>query len=337
MILYENGAVPVIRSGEIDLAGRRVAVRVLPYTGDPVGPNPLFDPVEGRFVERTLSGTVICGPFEPADWAETFKRALAGPLLIVGGAAARAEEVRGSFRAAAEGARLAGRGAYLLDPPAEGLPVPLPARPDGGFAPPFVALHRWRGTGALETEALAESGIPWGVLWPVIPGWTADERFVVPFLAQTAAAGADFAVPVAPADGPEFRRSAVAARMTIDPAGAEEFFDVMHHTPWTAGLGADVVRARAAVRRAGLSDLPPRPAGAGEPPGNGLAAAILEERAADAGDEHRVSLLHAAVRWIDACGRDLSAIVREGNFSRAFPFGSDLAAEAEQVLREVPR
>ena len=51
-------------------------------------------------------------------------------------------------------------------------------------------------------------------------------------------------------------------------------------------------------------------------------------------DEHRASRLHAAARWIDVCERDLAPILREGNFARAFPFGPELAREAEEALRE---
>ena len=72
--------------------------------------------------------------------------------------------------------------------------------------------------------------------------------------------------------------------------------------------------------------LPPRAVGRREPPGNAAAAALLEERAELGGlDEHRTAQLQAAVRWIDESGRDLSAVAREGNFRKVFPFGGDLA------------
>jgi hypothetical protein len=79
--------------------------------------------------------------------------------------------------------------------------------------------------------------------------------------------------------------------------------------------------------------MPPRPIGAGEPAGNAIAAARLEERAVDVeDDEHRFALLHAAVRWIDESGRDLASVVRDGNFRKVFPFGA-LAAEVEAAFR----
>ena len=321
VILYENAPGPAVRSGEFEIAGRRVAARALPYTGDPSGAALQFDPIERRFVSRSESGTILCGPYDPAEWAEQLRRASRGPVLVCG--AAPAEAVRGAFRGAAEGARRAGRGAYLLDPTADGLPERVPSR-NGSRAesPPFVALFSWSPLAGPDLDALSaarEAGIPSGVLWPVIAGWTAGEDFLTPFLATLAAAGASFAAPLAPTDDAEFRRGAVEARIAADPSGAEEFFDTMHHRPWSDGIGADVDRARFAVRSAGLRVMPPRPAGPGEPVANVLAAGALEERALDAGDDHRVSLLYAAVRWIDACGRDLGAVFREGNFALLRP------------------
>jgi len=40
------------------------------------------------------------------------------------------------------------------------------------------------------------------------------------------------------------------------------------------------------------------------------------------------------VRWIDDSRRDLAAVAREGNFRKVFPFGPDIAGEAEAALRE---
>ncbi|MBC8646115.1 MAG: hypothetical protein H7X85_03060, partial [Thermoanaerobaculia bacterium] len=73
-----------------------------------------------------------------------------------------------------------------------------------------------------------------------------------------------------------------------------------------------------------------------EPAGNALAAARLEERAAAASDDHRLALLHAAARWIDESGRDLRAVVAEGNFRKVFPFAPEIATEAEKALAETP-
>ena len=64
-----------------------------------------------------------------------------------------------------------------------------------------------------------------------------------------------------------------------------------------------------------------------------IEAARLEERAEleDPG-EHRGALLYAAVRWIDEFPRDLSAVEREGNFRKVFPFGGDVGEWAEAAL-----
>ncbi len=87
----------------------------------------------------------------------------------------------------------------------------------------------------------------------------------------------------------------------------------------------------------GLASLPPRPVGAREAAANAAASARLEELAelSGAGD-HRVALLHAAVRFIDESGRDLASVEREGNFGRIFPFGEEIAKEAAAALREAP-
>jgi hypothetical protein len=122
----------------------------------------------------------------------------------------------------------------------------------------------------------------------------------------------------------------------VDDAGAEGFFEAIHHGDWTRGLLERISAVRAACAARGLALLPPRPLGRGEPPGNSAAADRLEERAeiSEAG-EHRVALLHAAVRWIDEAGRDLSAVAREGNFSRVFPFSGEILAEAAASLAAV--
>ena len=79
------------------------------------------------------------------------------------------------------------------------------------------------------------------------------------------------------------------------------------------------------------------PVGLRESAKNAAAAARLEERAQAAHrDEHRAALLHAAARWIDESGRDLAAIAREGNFGKVFPFGEDIAREAEDALLTGP-
>ncbi|MEO8190547.1 MAG: hypothetical protein ABI682_09395 [Acidobacteriota bacterium] len=335
MILYEDAASPALRPGEHDLGGRRVSVRAFSCLGEIGHPRYRFDPVERRFVARRASGTVSAGPAAPAAWTSAFARLPDGPVAVEG--ASREEEVRGSYLAAAAGAFDAGRGAYLLDPPDAGLPAAPGTR--AGEAPPRVAIFTWRPGQALDPAAISAArlrDIPCGVAWPVIPGWTAEEEVFGPWLEEARAAGATFALALAPPGTPEFRRHAVEARACVDPAAAEAFFDVMHHTPWDSAVAAGLQSAADEVRRLGLSPMPPRPAAPSEPVGNWRAASRLEEAASRCPDEHRAARLHAAVRWIDGCGRDLGAIHREGNFSRAFPFGPELAREAESALSEAP-
>jgi len=342
MILYEGAPAPAVRAGELDLAGRRIAARAFAYSGEIGPPAFRFDPVERRLHVRSRSGTLHAGPFSAAEWSDAFSRMPPGPVLVSGAAAA--EEIRGSFRAAAEGAHANGRGAYLLDPEPGGLPSAPPEQlprmtPEGVPAAGFVALFSWSPDRPLDANAVGAArarGLPAGVVWPVIPEWTDEAGFWDGYLARAAEAGASFAVPVAPATDAEFRRVAVEARTRVSPEFADSFFETIHHEPWVEALADRVLRAREAVERRGLSALPPRPAGLHEPRANWGAAARLEERAAalPSSDEHQASLLLAAVRWIDACGRDLRPIVAEGNFARAFPFSRELARETEGALRE---
>jgi hypothetical protein len=337
MILYEGAPAPAVRAGELDLAGRRLAARAIAYSGEIGPPAFRFDPVERRLHVRSPSGTLLAGPFSALEWSDAFARVPRGPVLVSG--AASAEEVRGSFRAAAEGAHANGRGVYLLDPEPGGIPSVTPGRPT---AAALVALFSWSPERPFDGNALAAArarGVPAGVVWPVIPGWTGEADFWDGYLDGAADAGASFAVPLAPMTDPEFRRIAVEARTRVSPEFADSFFETIHHEPWLEALPDRVLRAREAVERRGLSALPPRPAGLREPLANWGAAAHLEERAAAlaSSDEHQAALLLAAVRWIDACGRDLRPIVAEGNFARAFPFSRDLARETEDALREAAR
>ena len=50
-------------------------------------------------------------------------------------------------------------------------------------------------------------------------------------------------------------------------------------------------------------------------------------------DEHRVSLLYAAARWIDESGRDLDPVVREGNFRKVFPSAPALSRPRQRSGR----
>ncbi|MCA1580359.1 MAG: hypothetical protein LC796_03010 [Acidobacteria bacterium] len=334
MIVYEEAPGPVVRAGELDLNGRRIAARAFACAGEAGPPAFRFDPVERRIVPRRASGALAVGPVSPRSWSAAFAKTAAGPVIVEG--ACREEEVRGVYLAASEGALDSGRGVYLLDPPPAGLPGAGAERRDG--PPARVAVFTWApgetGPDPAALEAVRLRGIPAGVAWPVIPGWTDGPAFFRPYLEAARAAGAGFALPLAPAGTPEFRRFAVEARGAVDPAAAEAFFDRMHHSPWEEEIPGAVQAARAAADFLGLSPLPPRPAAPSEPPGNWRAASRLEEAAAGSHDEHRAARLQAAVRWIDSCARDLGAIHREGNFSRAFPFGPELAREAESALAE---
>jgi hypothetical protein len=337
MIVYESAPGPVVRVGEHEVAGRRIVARAIACGGEVGPPAFRFDPVDRRFVARRASGPVACGPADPDAWADAISKTPPG-LVVVEGSAGAAEEVRGSFRAAAEGARLARRGAYLLDPPAGALPG-RPRRAGDGAAPAFVLLGAWSpDAGVLRErlaslEAAASAGIPGGLVWPLFPGWTDAPEFVRPLVDAARGAGAAFAVPVAPSTTVEARRTAVEARTLADSSSsADAFFDTLFHTPWEAALAESLEVARRAVRDAGLPPRPPRPAPPGEPLANTRAAARLEDLSADARDEHRAARLLAAARWIDACGRDLGAIRREGNLTRAFPLGAELAADVERAL-----
>ncbi len=165
-------------------------------------------------------------------------------------------------------------------------------------------------------------GLVCGVLFPLIPDWTAEPAAIESLVAEAAASGARAATPLVPEADGEARRAIVEARSLDGEAADEEaFFDLIHHREWVAGMveRLPAVRSRCAARGLGL--LPPRPTGPREPAGNAAAAARLEERAElDALPEHRAALLRAAVRWIDESGRDLAAVAREGNFRRVFPF-----------------
>jgi hypothetical protein len=238
------------------------------------------------------------------------------------------EEIRGAYRAAAEGAAAAGRPVYLLDPDPSG----LPARP----GPAHVALFAWEPEGSdplpAGLEAALRGGFRAGGLLPIVPGWTDDPAFLGPYLDALSAAGAGFAAPVAASGEADARRRLVEARARVDPATADRFFEKVHHCDWAAEVRAGLDHFRREAARRGLASMAPRPIGANEPPGNSAAAARLEERAWEEKNEHRSALFHAAARWIDESGRDLARVVLEGNFGKVFPFGA-LVAEAEEAFR----
>lgn len=326
MIEYGDSGSAVVRCGESEIAGRRIAAKALPYVGEAGEPAFRFDPLERRLLPRPSAGRVAVGPADPSVWQRAFSRCPAGPVLVGPGSAV--EEVRGAGAAAAEGAARAGRGVYLLDPGV--FPADSPES--------LVALFVWTPTGDEPLEAALRGalarGIPSGGLLPILPGWTDEPGPMHAWLDRLAAAGASFATAVASVGDGEARRVLVEARSRLAQTDADAFFERVHHRDWTAATLEGLRRFREAAKKFGLAPLPPRPRGRGEPRANSAAAARLEERAhALEGDEHRAALLHAAARWIDESGRDLGLVVREGNFARVFPFGA-LAAEAESAFRE---
>ena len=322
MRVYEEAA-PAIRVGELEVAGRRASGRLLPYAGGNDGAGIRFDPIDRAFGAPEPDARVAVGPHEPARWRAPLSRVPPGPLLI--GPCSPAEEIWGAYSAAAAAAREAGRAAYLLDPAPAGLP---PGRGSG-----FVVVCAWSSSSE-PLDALSgavRAGFESGLLLPAIPGWTDDPALLEEILSAAQAAGARFVAPVAPRCDGDARRRMVEAR-----GESSGFFERIHHLDWDAALPATLATIRTAARDHGLATLPGRPWGASEPAGNALAAARLEERAAAVSDDHRLALLHAAARWIDESGRDLRAVVAEGNFRKVFPFAPEIATEAEKALAESP-
>ena len=331
MIVYEAAPAPVARAGEAIVAGRRVAGRLFPYGADAGAAALRFDPVDHRFVFRKTDAAVAAGPCDPAAWAEALSRIPSGPVLI--GPCAPAEAVRGSCRAAAEAGLEAGRPVYLLDPESAAVPPKAP-----GSA---VALCSWR-PGRAEASfpglALARSaGLACAAVFPLLPGWTAEPEFLEALMVAAKEGGAASVTALVPAADGEGRRGIVEARLGVEPSGGDGFFELVHHGDWFSRMADRLAEARAAAARHGLASLPPRPGGRQGLAGNASAAARLEELAERLeSDEHRAALLYGAVRWIDDSRRDLAAVAREGNFRKVFPFGADIAAEAEAALRSKP-
>ena len=328
MIVFEPAAAPSARAGEAEVGGRRLAGRLLPYGGEWWASR--FDPADRRIVLRKPDAPVQAGPADPAPWRAAAARLPAGPVLIGPCPPAEAEEIWGAYRAAVDGAVASGRGVYLLDPSAGVLPEPA-----GGKA--AVVLASWRpetsGCRFPALAAAATAGLPGAALFPLVPGWTAEPETIESLLEEAAGCGASSAAALIPSADGESRRAIFEARTRADPSTADAFFDRIHHGDWREGLSARLDEIRAAAARRGLAWLPPRPLGLRSAPGNGAAAARLEERAELVdGDEHRVAMLHAAVRWLDESARDLAAVAREGNFRKIFPFGPEVAAIAEAAL-----
>ena len=326
MILFERSAMPAVRSGEFEVASRRIAARAFPYAGE-VGPSRFrFDPVERVFLPRTTEGTVLAGPHEPGKWRTALLRGPSGPVLV--GPCSTGEEIQGSYLAAAEGAGSSGRAVYLLDPEPSG----LPEKPGAVFTALFVRFPGFEASNE-GLEAAVALGIASGWVFPFVPGWTAEPYAMEELVANAAAAGASFLSPLPLADDGSSRRLAVEAASAVVPERAEELFERIHHGASREELREAREHLREACQREGLELVPPRPVGLHEPAANAAAAARLEEKAqASSENEHRAALLHAAARWIDEWGRDLAPIAREGNLPKVFPFGADLAREAEEAL-----
>ncbi len=323
MIVFER-AQALVEGGEVDLAGRRVAARAIPYGGEAGPPAFRFDPVDRVLRLRDTGGRVATGPPDSETWRHAITRAPAGPILV--GPAHPAESVRGAALAAAEGARAAGRAVYLLDPETE----TMPEAPGDCFVALFCGVPEESLFRRLETAA---RGMPAGLLLPVIPAWTAGEQFFEETAERCAQAGAAFLAGLTLSGDGESRRRIVAARALVAPDSEEEFFDRVHHGDWEGESGRAMARLRGAAAARGLASRPPRPRGEAEPSPNAAASARLEEQAdAEAANEHRAALLRAAVRWLDEHGRDLAPVVAEGNFRKIFPFGAEVVGDVERAL-----
>jgi hypothetical protein len=326
VISFEPAQSPAVRSGELDLAGRRIAVRAHPYAGRAGPPGFGFDPVERMLFRRRQDSSVAVGPPRAETWRQAFARLPAGPVLVGPGDAA-GETVWGAGAAAVEGARVSGRAVYLLDPPPDLAPEP---------GADLVTVFAWAPAEPVPSSAIAaaaKAGLTTGYVFPLLPGWTSDRPAVAALVKTAREAGASFASALLPERDGAARRAIVEARADTAPDAAEQIFGRVHHGDWDVELQDAVAWAAEACASAGIATLPPRPAGRSEPRGNAAASARLEELAlARAADEHQAAMARAAVRWIDDSGRDLAAIAREGNWKRVFPFGAELAAEAERAL-----
>ena len=328
MIRYAPGAAAV-RFGETEVAGRRIAARAIPWEGEAGAPPFRFDPTAKTVVLRPEEGAVSVGPSDPEDWRRALRRPPAGPVLV--GPGIPAAEVRGAWRAAARGALEAGRAVYLLDPEPSDLP--------DGPAESFVAVYCGLPDAGLiaRMRAAAERGSA-GLLLPIVPGWTGEPAFLESAVAAAAAAGAEFVAGLLLAGDGDSRRRAVAARAIAEPGSEDRFFDRAHHGDWAGESRSALECLEQWARRRGLATRPPRPRGASEPRVNATASGALEELAERvSAEEHRATMLRAAVRWLDELGRDLGPVVAEGNFRKVFPLGADVAAEVERALAAARR
>jgi hypothetical protein len=327
VIVFENAPQPCVRAGEFDLAGRRVTARAFPYGGASASAPWSFDPIERLFHLPAAQSRIEVGPHDPEAWRDALARNPAGSVAI--GAGHCAEEIRGAYRAAAQGAAGAGRGVFLLDPPASG----LPPEPSEAFVAAFVMLP-----GHPAPEGLAgarERGFLAGVIVPLVPGWTCEVPALQDLIGRAEESGARFVAGVPAAEDGPGRRAVVEVRARLEPESPDEFFERVHHRDGRAETEDARARIREACGGRALSFGMPRPVGHLEPAANARAARQLEDKAEAlfAQNEHRASLLHAAARWIEESGRDLAPIVVEGNFRKIFPFEDEIAREAEAAFR----
>ena len=148
-------------------------------------------------------------------WREAIARLPAGPVLV-GPPAPGARRVRGAGRAAAEAAIEAGRPVYLLDPEPEAHARGSPGRPPWSLC----SWRPGRGPSALSRRSLASARRGRSLcapLFPLIPGWTAEDEAIEALADAAAAGGAASLTALVPAADGEGRRAIVEARSRVEP------------------------------------------------------------------------------------------------------------------------
>ena len=298
-----------------------------------------FDPLERRFLFPRDEPSARAGPVSRRTAGARPSRAFRRDPSSVGPADAGAESVWGAGRAAAEAAIESGRAVYLLDPDPEAVPpaagdaaVILCSWRPGAPERAFPALERFRRRGApLRRPVSSDSGL--------------DRRG----RSDRGSRGGGGPGRSRLADGARARgrrRGAAGHRRgrvrATSPTGADRFFEVIHHGDWPERLAGRVAAARKAASEQG----PPAPAAAARRPGSSPGATGRPRRGSRSGPSWRIRAstaarsCYAAIRWIDESPRDLSAVAREGNFRKVFPFDGEVAgvgrggAHADAVPRE---
>ncbi len=306
------------------LAGRRLAGRLLPY-GSEAGGGPRFDPVERRFLRPPAEPAVHAGPFREEAWSEALARVPAGPRSRRAAVAGRARlgGLSGGRRCGVVGRAARSTCSIRIRPRFPRLP-----------AASAVALCSWKpGRPAAAFPGLAAArgaGLAAAALFPLLPGWTAEDEALEALADAAARGGAAALCALVPfADG-EGRRAIVEARAGVEPEAADRFFEVIHHGDWPDRLASRLAAARAAAQRRGLAALPPRPAGRGQPAGQrggrggprGAGGARRSGRASGGAPLRRRPL----DRRVRAGPRGGGA--RGELFERIFPFGGEIAEAA---------